>query len=124
MVIGVIIPEATGFLRASRGHVPRVEIENNIPAMEDVLHQRGVLVIPDFVANAGGVISSYAEYRGQNPDNMFRLVKKRIRKNTNIVLQHAENKKVKPRDAALEIARDRVMRKCETCRIEKITHLK
>jgi glutamate dehydrogenase/leucine dehydrogenase len=94
------------------------------PNMEDVLHKRGILVVPDFVANAGGVISSYAEYRGKNPEHMFRLVEKKIRKNTDIVLRHAKNRGVKPRDAALEIARDRVLRKCETCRIEQITHMK
>jgi len=93
------------------------------PDMEEALHKKRVLVIPDFVANAGGVISSYAEYKGKNPDRMFQLVKRKIKKNTNIVLTHAKNKGVKPRDAAMEIARDRVLKKCETCRVEEITHL-
>lgn len=94
------------------------------PEIEQQFHDRGVLVIPDFVANAGGVISSYAEYRGKNPADMYRMVKQKIRKNTNIVLNHATNKNIKPRDAGLEIAQDRVLRKCQTCRIEAITHLK
>jgi glutamate dehydrogenase/leucine dehydrogenase len=36
---------------------------SNIPAkpeIEEILHKRGILVVPDFVANAGGVISSYS----------------------------------------------------------------
>ena len=94
------------------------------PSIEEQLHQRGVLVVPDIVANAGGVISSYAEYKGTNPAHMFRLVEKKITTNTNIVLEHAKNKNVKPRDAALEIAKDRVLRKCENCRVKEITQLK
>ncbi|MBL7160884.1 MAG: Glu/Leu/Phe/Val dehydrogenase [Candidatus Aenigmarchaeota archaeon] len=97
---------------------------SNIPAtpdMEEALHSKGILVIPDFVANAGGVISSYAEYMGKNPDGMFKLVKDKIRKNTDIVLKHSEDRKLTPRAAALEIARDRVLRKCKTCRVDKIT---
>ena len=56
---------------------------SNIPMTADAeqkLHELGVLVVPDFVANAGGVISSYAEYKGKNPDDMFKLVKQKIQK--------------------------------------------
>ena len=51
----------------------------NIPMrenIEDELFNKGIIIVPDFVANAGGVISSYAEYRGYNPDKMFQLVEK------------------------------------------------
>src|SRR3990167_5187518 len=53
----------------------------NIPMKEKVereLFSRGILIIPDFVANAGGVISSYAEYRGYNAKKMFDLVERKI----------------------------------------------
>ncbi|NIR59089.1 MAG: Glu/Leu/Phe/Val dehydrogenase, partial [Gammaproteobacteria bacterium] len=32
------------------------------PEAEATLHERGVLVVPDFVANAGGVICAAVEY--------------------------------------------------------------
>jgi len=85
------------------------------------LFQRKKMIVPDIVANAGGVISSYAEYMGKNPQDMFKLVEKKIVQNTNIVLNHANKKGVKPRDAALEIAKDRVKRKCRVCRIPKLS---
>ncbi len=78
------------------------------PEMEEILHKKGILVVPDFVANAGGVISSYAEYRGHNPKKMFELVEKKIKRNVKIVLDRAEKENVKPRDAALKIAQERV----------------
>jgi glutamate dehydrogenase/leucine dehydrogenase len=83
----------------------------NIPMkleMEDVLHKRGVLVIPDFICNAGGVISSYAEHKGENPKDMFKLVEEKIKKNTKLVLENAKKNKIKPRDAGMEIAVKRV----------------
>jgi len=84
---------------------------SNIPAtpeIENKLHKKGILVVPDFVANAGGVISSYAEYMGRNPKHMFKLVEEKIKKNTETVLDHAKKEKINPRDAAMEIAVKRV----------------
>ena len=94
------------------------------PAVEEALFKQKVMVVPDFVANAGGVISSYAEYKGKDEKYMFKLVEEKIVKNTGIVLHHATNKQVKLRDAAMEIAIDRVKRKCTTCRIPEITNIK
>tara|TARA_Y100000310_G_scaffold345665_1_gene467975 strand:+ start:30314 stop:31432 length:1119 start_codon:yes stop_codon:yes gene_type:complete len=82
------------------------------PEIEQKLHKKGILVIPDFVANAGGVISSYAEYKGHNPRDMFKLVEKKIIRNTNIVLKESLKKKhCKLRDVAMEIAISRIKKK-------------
>lgn len=83
------------------------------PELEDVLHKKGILVVPDFIANAGGVISSYAEYRGFDPKKMFKLVERKIRKNTKIVLDKAKKSGARPRDTAEEIARKRVVEAME-----------
>ena len=78
------------------------------PDIEEKLFKKSILVVPDFVANAGGVISSYAEYIGENPDNMMEMVRERVIRNTKLVLEKAKNKNIKPRDAAMEIAVERV----------------
>lgn len=83
------------------------------PETEERFHQKGILVVPDFVANAGGVISSYAEYRGKNPGEMFHLVEKKLVRNTRKVLRLARKKGVKPRDAAMEIALVRIEKALE-----------
>ncbi len=76
------------------------------PAIEAKLASRGIVVIPDFVANAGGVISSYAETIGHTPEQMFVMVKSKIRTNTQLVMERSMGKDV--RGAALAIAQERV----------------
>lgn len=79
----------------------------NIPIreeIEDQLLKRGILIVPDFVANAGGVISSYAEYRGYNPRRMFDTVERKIKNVTRAVLQESLRSHKNPRKVALEMA--------------------
>jgi len=76
--------------------------------VEKILYDRGVLVIPDFVANAGGVISSYVEYIGGTPEKMFKMVEEKIRKNTKIVIERSEEEGIDLRTAGMIIAKERV----------------
>lgn len=88
----------------------------NIPMqseMEKILDKRNILVVPDFIANAGGVISSYAEYKGHNPKKMFEWVEKKIVQNTRLILKTAKKEGVIPRDAAIELAIKRVKAKMQ-----------
>ena len=85
---------------------------SNIPIRHDVeelLHARGILVVPDFVANAGGVISSYVEYKGGTVKQMWRLVEKKVVKNTQIVLERVTKKQC-PRCVANRIALERILK--------------
>lgn len=89
----------------------------NIPAtyeMERRLNERGVLVIPDIIANAGGVISSYSEYIGENVHIMFQTIEERIVRNVRRTLEKAVEERTLPRDAALKIAQERVKEAMET----------
>jgi glutamate dehydrogenase/leucine dehydrogenase len=80
------------------------------PEIEKNLSDRGVMVVPDILANAGGVISSYAEYRGYNPKRMLELVQRKIRLNTVKVIETALNKNIELRDAAMNLAKERCAR--------------
>lgn len=85
----------------------------NIPMKEEVedwLWKKGILIVPDFVANAGGVISSYAEYRGYNPKRMFDLVERKIKKTTKAVLKKSMREKKNPREVALDLAKRRLLK--------------
>ena len=77
------------------------------PEVEHELEKKGVLVVPDFVANAGGVISSYVESINGTEQQMFKLVREKITANTRLVLERAKGGHA--RAAALEIAEERVI---------------
>lgn len=92
-------------------HAKVIVEAGNIPMSEKVeeeLFKRGILIVPDFVANAGGVISSYTEYRGYNPKKMFELVEKKIKRNAKLVLEESMKKQENPRTVALALAKSRV----------------
>ena len=83
----------------------------NIPIPHDIehkLYKMKVLVVPDIIANAGGVISSYAEHKGYNPKDMFGMIERKITKNTSIVLEKASKNKTTPRASVMGIAEERV----------------
>jgi glutamate dehydrogenase (NAD(P)+) len=78
------------------------------PETEKICCESGILVVPDFVANAGGVISSYVETMGGTPEEMFAMVEKKITQNTRAMLDEAQSCDLTPRDAAMKIAMKRV----------------
>ncbi|MCP5366406.1 MAG: Glu/Leu/Phe/Val dehydrogenase [Hyphomicrobiales bacterium] len=85
----------------------------NIPATagaERRLHERGILVLPDFIANAGGVICAAVEYAGGTRADAFAVIEEKIRGNTRAVLEDAAARAVPPRQAADDLAAARVRR--------------
>ena len=83
----------------------------NIPATpeaETVFHDRGILVVPDVVANAGGVICAAVEHRGGTRTEAFAVIEEKIRANTATVLTRARQTGVAPRVAAVAFAGDRI----------------
>lgn len=83
----------------------------NIPVTaeaEAALQARGVLVIPDFIANAGGVICGAVEYAGGGQRQAFDTIEEKVRDNTRTVLETSRKKGVAPRAAANDLARRRV----------------
>jgi glutamate dehydrogenase (NAD(P)+) len=83
----------------------------NIPfssGAEQVLHDRGVLVVPDFIANAGGVICAALEYRGATESQAFDTIAARIRANVEAVLNEASATHLLPRQVAMRLAAGRV----------------
>jgi glutamate dehydrogenase (NAD(P)+) len=78
------------------------------PEAEQALHKRGVLAIPDFIANAGGVICASMEYRGATQRAAFEYIDERIRANTRAILEQSRKQKQLPRLAAMALAKERV----------------
>jgi len=83
----------------------------NIPfteGAERILHDRGVLVVPDFIANAGGVICAAMEYRGASQSAAFAAIEEKLRANTRLVIEAVAREGILPREAALRLAAGRV----------------
>jgi glutamate dehydrogenase/leucine dehydrogenase len=83
----------------------------NIPATSEAearLHRRGVLVVPDFIVNAGGVICAAVEYHGGTEAAAFEAIAQKIRRNTEAILARSRAEGIEPRRAAVELAWERV----------------
>jgi glutamate dehydrogenase (NAD(P)+) len=80
------------------------------PGAERILHERGVLVVPDFIANAGGVICAAMELHGATEAAALQAIEEKVRRNTRLVLEDARERRILPRQAAVELAEARVRR--------------
>ncbi len=121
--VDILIPAAVPNLIIA-GDVDNVKAKlivegSNIPMnaqTETLLHKKGVTVVPDLVANAGGVISSHVECINGTEKEMFKMIEQKITKNTKLVLEQANEHT--PRYVAMGIAMDRVLRECKICKVD------
>ncbi len=87
------------------------------PEAEEILKQRGVKIIPDILANAGGVIASYFEWLQSQQGKKWKKARtlnelsKILEKSFNEVWNLAERKKICYRKASLILAIKRVAEK-------------
>ncbi|HEY0847759.1 MAG TPA: Glu/Leu/Phe/Val dehydrogenase [Noviherbaspirillum sp.] len=85
------------------------------PAADDILHEKGVLVVPDVIANAGGVTVSYFEWVQDfssffwTEDEINQRLTRIMREAFTAVWQLAEEKRVSLRTAAFIVACTRVL---------------
>ena len=83
----------------------------NIPfteGAEQICHERNILVIPDFIANAGGVICAAVEYHGGTQSSAFQTIEEKICTNTQLVLKKVAATDRLPRQVAVDLAKERV----------------
>lgn len=83
----------------------------NIPATpeaERMMFERGIVSVPDFIANAGGVICAAVEYRGGGEAMAFASIEEKIRRNTKLTLERARELGVAPLQAATALTMDRL----------------
>ena len=88
------------------------------PEADEILEKKDIIVIPDFLANAGGVVCSYFEQVQSNQNYYWRkeeVLGKLDNKMTDAfykVWELAKRKKIRLRDAAYMIAISRVVEAC------------
>lgn len=83
---------------------------------ETMLIKKGILIVPDFVANAGAVIGTgFAMQQrysctGLDPAEVYETIKSKMEKNVTLVLNEAHSRNRSPREVALDIAKERVLK--------------
>jgi glutamate dehydrogenase (NAD(P)+) len=116
----IFIPAAMGNVIIDKtvtkllNHGVKIVIEvANLPTSstaDEYLNKNGVWLIPDFLANAGGVIGSFVEYQGRTEKEAFELIRYKISKNIKNILTQAIMNEENPRILALEMSKQRVYR--------------
>ncbi|MHA1567683.1 MAG: Glu/Leu/Phe/Val dehydrogenase, partial [Alphaproteobacteria bacterium] len=68
------------------------------------------------IANAGGVICAAMEYAGAGQQATFDAIEEKITRNVQSMLRRAREDQIQPRQAATEMAEERVRRAMNTRR--------
>ena len=89
--MGGVINDKTAPKLLEHGIKIIVEAANipTIPTADEYLNKNGVWIIPDFLANAGGVIGSFVEYQGRTEKEAFELIDYKVTKNVKQILSDA-----------------------------------
>jgi len=85
----------------------------NIPITEEaekILFERGIISVPDFIANAGGTIAAWVNFLGGNADQAFKAIDNLISRLATEVLTEARQKNIGPHAIALDKCKQRVLR--------------
>jgi glutamate dehydrogenase (NAD(P)+) len=88
------------------------------PSADQYLVNNNILIIPDFLANSGGVIGSFVEYQGRTEKEAFDLIEYKITNNVKRALynsvqlmdQEGDNSQLNVRKVAMETAKQIVYR--------------
>jgi len=124
--VDVLIPGATGDViteKNMKNVKAKMIVEGaNFPTTEEAqkyFHEKGVLVVPDFVANAGAVMGAGKAMDNRyscdilDPQEVYDTVKRKMWKNVATVLEESKRSKRLPREVALSISQERVRKAME-----------
>jgi len=89
---------------------------------EQILFKKGILSIPDFVANCGGVLGTSMKRTGLKEDFIKRFINKRFGQRVIEVIEAAEEKGVIPRIYAQGIAMEKFLMVKEEAEMRNITN--
>ncbi len=122
----ILIPGATGDVITEenmKNVKAKMVVEGaNFPtksAAQEYFHQKGILMVPDFVANAGAVMGAGKAMDNRyscdilEPKEVYETVKKKMWKNVTMVMEESQKSKRLPREVALAISKERVMKAME-----------
>jgi glutamate dehydrogenase (NAD(P)+) len=77
---------------------------------EEILFKKGVLSVPDFISNAGGVILGVVDVLGGKSDDVFKVVNNYIGPISRQILNESRQKNVNPRALAISKTTAKVLK--------------
>lgn len=83
----------------------------NVPTTREAelrMFARGIVSVPDFIANAGGVVSAAVEYNGGVASTAFAAIEEKVGGNTRATLERARDMGIPPVEAAMTLSVDRL----------------
>ena len=83
----------------------------NIPITHEaarLLHQRGVMVVPDVIANGGGVTCAASELEGLSEEDTFHRIRTNITRNTEELFDRVRREQRPPHEIAQQMASERI----------------
>lgn len=110
---GEVITRPVASKIGARCIVEAANMPTTVEGMQ-VLEERGLLVVPDIIANAGGVIASMLEYSSSlsaikpTRDEVYRIVRQKIAEGFDVAWQHSQETGVSLAEAAVGVAMERV----------------
>lgn len=85
------------------------------PSSRRILHERGITVVPDFIANAGGIVAAAHSMAARyspfvvDPEDIFTMISTKLRANTSAVLEESNRSGLTSHEAAYGLAQKRVL---------------
>lgn len=83
----------------------------NIPITHEaamIMHARGIMIVPDIIANSGGVICAATEYEGLTENHAYDRIRETISMNTEDLIDRVREDKLPPHETAMKMARERL----------------
>jgi glutamate dehydrogenase (NAD(P)+) len=96
---------------------------SNAPITEDAekaLSHHGILSVPDFISNAGGVLGGTMEFAGLSPFTIEQFVDRDYSRQVFMLLDKAHRESVYIRDLAEQIALERFARMADASRVRSV----
>ncbi len=114
--VDILIPGARPYVitRKNAGSIKAKVISSiaNIPITveaEEILFRKGILSVPDFISNAGGVILGVVDVLGGTADDVFRVLRDFLGPLTTEILNEARLKNINPRSLAVKKATEKIL---------------
>lgn len=114
--VDILIPGARPFVITAKnaGNVKAKIISSiaNVPITwdaEDILFKKGILSVPDFISNAGGVLLGMVDILGGTADDVFRILRDYLGPLATEIINEAKLQKVNPRSLAVKKCREKVL---------------